>query len=116
MADIICAIRAGEGSRAVQNAAIRVARAQNDWRREGNAMLDMWEPCDLPDTVSAALLRYMDHFGLTYGAADFIVTPDHRIQLALSRQFSEIAAVFFERLIRAFGILAGHPLIPPDLL
>lgn len=30
MADIICAIRAGEGSRAVQNAAIRAARAQND--------------------------------------------------------------------------------------
>ena len=68
----------GERVFAAQIDSQRVARAQNDWRREGNAMLDAWEPYDLPAPITAALVRYMDHFGLTYGAADLIVTPDGR--------------------------------------
>lgn len=56
----------------------RSARAQNDWRRDGLAMIEDWNRYHLPDDVTAKLLRYMDRFGLNYGAADFIVTPDGR--------------------------------------
>ncbi len=56
----------------------RNPNAKNDWRREGLALVDAWRHYELPRDVEARLLRYMDHFGLTYGAADFIVTPDDR--------------------------------------
>ncbi|MFO0652907.1 MAG: MvdD family ATP-grasp ribosomal peptide maturase [Polyangiales bacterium] len=56
----------------------RASRAKHDWRREGSALLGEWRHYELPDDVAQRLLRYMDHFGLTYGAADFIVTPEGR--------------------------------------
>lgn len=56
----------------------RVGRARDDWRREGAAMVGDWQPYTLPADVSDKLLRYMDRFGLNYGAADFIVTPEGR--------------------------------------
>jgi MvdD family ATP-grasp ribosomal peptide maturase len=54
------------------------ARAAHDWRRDGRALIDEWQPYELPGEVEAALLRLMDAFGLNYGAADFILTPDGR--------------------------------------
>ncbi len=56
----------------------RMPRARDDWRKEGAAMVGDWQPCELPRDVELRLLRYMDHFGLNYGAADFIVTPEGR--------------------------------------
>jgi glutathione synthase/RimK-type ligase-like ATP-grasp enzyme len=52
--------------------------AQEDWRRQGSAMIRDWQPYDLPDAVAAKLLELMGHFGLHYGAIDVIVTPDGR--------------------------------------
>ena len=43
-------------------------------------------------------------------AADLVVAPDHRIELALLRERSQIAAVALERLVFAFGILVRHTL------
>ena len=36
-----------------------------------------------------------------HDAADFLVAPDHGIELALAREIREVAAVAFERLVRA---------------
>ncbi|HEY9404262.1 MAG TPA: MvdD family ATP-grasp ribosomal peptide maturase [Pyrinomonadaceae bacterium] len=54
------------------------ARAAHDWRRDGVRLLDAWQPYTLPPDVEEKLLRLMDYFGLNYGAADLIVTPDGR--------------------------------------
>ncbi len=53
-------------------------RSRIDWRREGAAMVTQWKHYDLPHDVGHKLLALMDRFGLQYGAADFIVTPDGR--------------------------------------
>ena len=47
-------------------------------------------------------------------AADFFVAADHRIELALARELGQIAAVAFERLVGALGILAGDALRAAD--
>lgn len=54
------------------------ARAAHDWRRDGVALVDEWRPHELPSEVERRLLSLMDFFGLNYGAADFILTPDGR--------------------------------------
>ena len=54
------------------------ARALHDWRRDGLGMIDDWKEYELPEDVKARLLRLMDYFGLNYGAADIIVTPEGR--------------------------------------
>jgi glutathione synthase/RimK-type ligase-like ATP-grasp enzyme len=53
-------------------------RSRTDWRREGLALVDRWQPCALRAEVEARLLALMDALGLNYGAADFIVTPEGR--------------------------------------
>lgn len=53
-------------------------RARDDWRRQGIALINSWECYNLPQDVEAKLLQLMDRLGLTYGAIDFIVTPDGR--------------------------------------
>jgi glutathione synthase/RimK-type ligase-like ATP-grasp enzyme len=50
-------------------------RSKNDWRREGLALIDRWQPCALPAEVERKLLALMDALGLNYGAADLIETP-----------------------------------------
>ena len=47
-----------------------------DWRRNGIGLLDEWKPYALPEPVEQRLLALMDEFGLSYGAADFIVTKE----------------------------------------
>lgn len=54
------------------------ALAQFDWREDGDALLNDWEPYALPQTIQNKLLALMDSLGLDYGAADFILTPDGR--------------------------------------
>lgn len=44
-----------------------------DWRRVDTR--DQWAPYELPDDVVASLLALVHGLGLTYSAADFIVTP-----------------------------------------
>jgi hypothetical protein len=55
-----------------------LAGARLDWRKEGMALLDAWQPYTLPKSVERGLLRLTKWFGLNYAAADFIVTPDGR--------------------------------------
>ena len=43
-------------------------------------------------------------------AADLLVTADHRIELALSRELGEIPPVALERLVGALGVLIRDPL------
>lgn len=56
----------------------RLAKTQLDWRRDGVALLKDWQPYTLPTEVEHGLLGVMEDFGLNYGAADIIVTPDGR--------------------------------------
>jgi glutathione synthase/RimK-type ligase-like ATP-grasp enzyme len=53
-------------------------RAAHDWRRDGVRLVNSWQPYELPVETEEKLLRVMDYFGLNYGAADFIVTPEGR--------------------------------------
>lgn len=52
--------------------------AKDDWRKDGLALVEQWQPYTLPADVQAALLRLMDALGLNFGATDFILTPDGR--------------------------------------
>lgn len=52
--------------------------ARDDWRREGVALIEAWQPYTLPEPVRVRVLRMMDVLGLNYGAFDFIVTPEGR--------------------------------------
>ena len=52
------------------------ARATHDWRRDGNRMLEDWQPYQLPIEIEEKILRVMDYFCLNYGAIDIILTPD----------------------------------------
>ncbi|WP_414583181.1 MvdD family ATP-grasp ribosomal peptide maturase [Scytonema sp. PCC 10023] len=53
-------------------------KARYDWRRQGIALLDAWQPYDLPQDVEEKLLKLMTNFRLNYGAIDIILTPDGR--------------------------------------
>lgn len=56
----------------------RLEKATYDWRKEGRALCESWQPYNLPEDVEKKLLRLMAYFGLNYGAFDIIVTPDGR--------------------------------------
>ena len=58
--------------------------------------------------VLGAAREHLDH------AADLLVAADHRIELALAGQLGQVAAVSFERLVGALGILRGHALRAAD--
>ncbi len=51
-------------------------KSRYDWRRQGVALLNVWENHDLPKEVEQKLLQLMSYFGLNYGAIDIILTPD----------------------------------------
>lgn len=48
--------------------------AHIDWRSDYSA--HRYEVVEIPDGVCSGLERYMEAFGLIYGAADFVVSPD----------------------------------------
>ncbi len=50
-----------------------------DWRKDGVGLLQKWTPYTLPSSTSRALVQLVKSFGLSYAAADFIVTPDGRL-------------------------------------
>lgn len=56
----------------------RFQKAQNDWRRQGIALIHSWQSYNLPQDVENKLRQLMSYFGLNYGAIDIIVTPDGR--------------------------------------
>ncbi|MBW4476211.1 MAG: MvdD family ATP-grasp ribosomal peptide maturase [Tolypothrix brevis GSE-NOS-MK-07-07A] len=61
---------------AVDSQSLQLSRY--DWRKQGIALLNAWQPYDLPQDVENKLLELMAHFGLNYGAIDIILTPDGR--------------------------------------
>ena len=52
--------------------------AEADWRRRGEALEMAWQPHAMPPDIERRVSRFMDSFGLNYGALDFILTPDGR--------------------------------------
>ncbi|MBV6623877.1 MAG: MvdD family ATP-grasp ribosomal peptide maturase [Rivularia sp. (in: Bacteria)] len=54
-----------------------VHKARYDWRREGLALINTWQPHNLPKYVEQKLLKLMAYFQLNYGAVDIILTPDN---------------------------------------
>ncbi|MGU7775698.1 MvdD family ATP-grasp ribosomal peptide maturase [Burkholderia sp. MR1-5-21] len=63
----------------------RSEKSRIDWRRDGLELIDEWEPYQLPPNVEERLLRLMRILGLSYGAADLILTPDgHHIFLEVN--------------------------------
>lgn len=53
-------------------------KARYDWRREGIALVNAWQPYNLPQDIEKKLLALMAYFHLNYGAIDIILTPDNR--------------------------------------
>jgi MvdD family ATP-grasp ribosomal peptide maturase len=53
-------------------------QARYDWRKQGLALLNSWQPHTLPPDVAEKLLQLMAYFHLNYGAIDIILTPDNR--------------------------------------
>ena len=54
-------------------------KSDEDWRKDGEALVSKWEPYQLPAEVEQQLLATMDALGLNYGAADFLLTPDDEL-------------------------------------
>jgi hypothetical protein len=50
--------------------------AKTDWRKDGVALLNQWQPFTLPDVIQVSLLSFMKKLDLQYGAIDLILTPD----------------------------------------
>jgi len=87
------------GNRVFATALDRAARGGDelDWRRQGYAedRAPVWAPYELPAAVADRLLRLLDHFGLNYGAADFLVARDGRhvfLELNASGSFAFLGA------------------------
>lgn len=53
----------------------RLGNAKTDWRKEGAAMINDWQPYELPHRVKRQLLEFMGGYGLNYGAIDLLLTP-----------------------------------------
>jgi len=53
-------------------------RSRVDWRREGSQLVRSWRPYALPLDVATGLRQLAARLGLSYGAADLVVTPDGR--------------------------------------
>jgi glutathione synthase/RimK-type ligase-like ATP-grasp enzyme len=74
-----CDVRCTVVGTAVFTAALETPLLENgcvDWRIEGQALADAWEPHVLPPDAEGAVLSLLDRFGLNYGAIDMILTPD----------------------------------------
>lgn len=61
---------------AVDSQSLQLSRY--DWRKQGIALLNAWQPYDLPQDIENKLLELMAYFNLNYGAIDIILTPDGR--------------------------------------
>lgn len=57
----------------------QAAETKVDWRKDGVGLLKSWTRYPLPAETSAQLLTLVRSFGLTYAAADFIVTPEDEL-------------------------------------
>lgn len=53
-----------------------LAGAEIDWRRQGVALIEAWQPYSLPRPIAEQLVALTQSFGLHYAAADLVVTPD----------------------------------------
>ena len=46
-----------------------------------------------------------------YGAADFFIAANHRVEFATPRQLGQVASITLQRLVLGFWILVGHSLV-----
>lgn len=54
----------------------QISNARVDWRKEGVALLENWQPYELPADIKKKLHAFMDDYNINYGAIDILVTPD----------------------------------------
>ncbi|GEP97856.1 ATP-grasp ribosomal peptide maturase [Chitinophaga cymbidii] len=54
----------------------KLPASQTDWRKEGAALAEEWQPYLLPPAIEQSLQALMDTYGLNYGAVDLILTPE----------------------------------------
>ncbi|ASZ12348.1 hypothetical protein KTO58_12925 [Chitinophaga pendula] len=54
----------------------KLENSKVDWRKEGVALINDWQPYTLPDTLQQQLLTFMQYTGLNYGAIDVILSPE----------------------------------------
>ena len=72
------------------------------------------------DDRGLAYAGFADQHRVVFGAplqdldntADFVVAPDHRVELARARSLGQVQGVLFQRLAAAFGLGAGYVLRP----
>ena len=66
-----------------------------------------------PMSTGLFFVRRREHL---HDAADFVVAADDGVDLAFAGLFGEVAAVFFQRLVFALGVLVGDALVAAHLL
>lgn len=54
----------------------QIGNARVDWRKEGVALIDNWQPYVLPAKVEKSLHAFMDDYNINYGAIDILVSPE----------------------------------------
>jgi hypothetical protein len=54
----------------------QIDNARVDWRKEGVALIDNWQPYQLPANIEKSLHAFMDDYNINYGAIDILVSPD----------------------------------------
>ena len=77
---------------------------KEDWRRNGRALKDQWQPFSLPAEVERGLLLLMDKLFLNYGAIDLILTPDDRY---IFLEVNPVGEFFWLDRYAGFNISAG---------
>jgi hypothetical protein len=53
----------------------QMENARTDWRKEGIALLEQWQPYTLPERIREQLLQLTETYQINYGAIDIIVDP-----------------------------------------
>jgi glutathione synthase/RimK-type ligase-like ATP-grasp enzyme len=54
----------------------QISNARVDWRKEGVALIENWQPYKLPVEVQNKLHAFMDDYNINYGAIDILVSPE----------------------------------------
>lgn len=90
----------------------KMERAQYDWRKEGEALLDDWYEYDIPSQLKKQILKLMDLYQLNYGAMDFIETPDgkfHFLEVNSGGEFMWLDTLFQGKISESIAdVLLGN--------
>lgn len=89
----------------------KLANAQLDWRKEGEALLNDWYQFPIPKKLEKQILKLMDIYQLNYGALDFIQTEDgkyHFLEINSGGEYMWLDLLFQQEISKAIAeILTG---------